>query len=208
MNYQPLIYIVDDDVSILEGIGLVLETSGFVYQAFSSAEQFLNEFDPYTPACLLLDINMPGIKGDELQEELRRRNVTLPIIFLTAHADIPMTVRTIKGGAFDFLTKPVSSELLIDRLQQVMITIEGTEADFGFQISFRDSLKTLTSRELQVLPFALAGLPNKEIALKLAISYRTVEVHRIRILKKTGAFNFLELAKLCEKHKIQLAKFS
>ncbi len=120
MNTQPCVFIVDDDFAVRDSLQLIMETAGLDYQAFDSAEHFLQSYCPDKPGCLLLDVNMPGMNGDELQAELIRRNIHLPIIFLTAYGDIPMTVRTIKAGAVDFLTKPVPRKLLLERIQDAL----------------------------------------------------------------------------------------
>lgn len=198
MAPAPCIYIVDDDDAVRTGLGLIIETAGYPCKCFASAEEFLEHYFPEPPCCLILDVNLPGLNGPQLQSELNRRNIHLPIIFLTAHGDIPTTVRAIKGGAVDFLVKPVPSKELLELLRN---TLE-LEIQKGRQITetagFYNRINRLSSRELEILPLAIAGISNKEIGQKLGISHRTVEIHRIRILKKTGSQNFLELARLCE----------
>ncbi len=198
MSTEPCVYIVDDDYAVRDSLGLVMETAGLAYQTFDSAEHFLHSYCPGKPGCLLLDVNMPGLSGHELHAELIRRNIQLPVIFLTAYGDIPMTVRAIKAGAVDFLTKPVPSKLLIERVQAVL----QHEAQIYEQALAEQALcmrlNGLTSREMEIMSLVVAGHSNKEIARQLGISHRTVEIHRGRILKKTGATNLLELARLCE----------
>jgi FixJ family two-component response regulator len=198
MNMQPCVYIVDDDNAVRDGLGLIIEMAGFNFQAFASAEQFLESYCAGPPSCLLLDVNMPGMTGDELQNELNRRNIHLPIIFLTGYGNIPLTVRTIKAGAVDFLTKPVPSKLLIERIKTVLEQETEIHEQTLAQEALRNRLNTLTSRELEVLPLIVGGQSNKEIARVLGISYRTMEVHRARILHKTGVNTILELGHLCE----------
>lgn len=198
MSAQPCIFIVDDDHAVRDALGLVMETAGLAYQTFESAEHFLENYCPGAPGCLLLDVNLPGLNGDELQTELIRRNIHLPIIFLTAYGDIPTTVRAIKAGAADFLTKPVRSMLLIERIQEVLQNeIQMHEQAMTEQV-LRNRLSCLSARELEILPLVVAGQANKEIARHLGISHRTVEIHRARILSKTGASNLLELVRFCE----------
>jgi len=198
MNIQPCIFIVDDDHAVRDALGLIMETAGLAYRAFESAEQFLQTYCPGQPGCLLLDVNLPGLNGHELQAELIRRNIHLPIIFLTAYGDIPMTVRAIKAGAVDFLTKPVPRKLLLERIEAVLQNeAMAHEHDIAKEKQC-SCLNTLTARELEILPLVLAGHPNKIIAKQLGVSYRTIEIHRIRILKKTGTINLLELANLCQ----------
>jgi len=198
MNNPPCVFIVDDDIAVRDVLGLVIETAGIAFQAFGSAEHFLDAYRPGTRGCLLLDVNLPGLNGLELQTEMAQHQINLPIIFLTGNGNIPMTVRAMKAGAADFLTKPVPSKVLIERIQAVLqeeaLRYEQVESRQAFQ----NRLDQLTSREMEILPLALAGLPNKEIARQLGISYRTVETHRIRILQKTETTNFLELSQLCE----------
>jgi len=198
MNTQPCIFIVDDDYAVRDSIGLVLETAGFNYQAFESAEHFLEIYSAETPGCLLLDMNMRGLNGDELQAELIRRNINLPIIFLTAYGDIAMSVRAIKAGADDFLTKPVSNKLLIERIQAALQHEALIQEQNTVKKALRARLSCLTSREWELLPLIVSGQSNKEIARQLDISHRTVEIHRAQILKKTAVANLMELVRLYE----------
>lgn len=198
MNLQPCVFIVDDDDAVRDGLSLVVETAGLDCQAFASAEAFLLGFCPGKPGCLLLDVNMPGMDGEELQAELSRRNIHLPIIFLTGYGDIPLTVRAIKAGAVDFLTKPVPGNVLIERLKAVLQDELQMHEQFMEEQAICRRVNGLTSREWEVMSLAVAGHANKEIAKQLGISHRTVEVHRARIMDKTGASNLLELARLCE----------
>jgi two-component system response regulator FixJ len=205
MSIQPCVYIVEDEYPVRHSLGLIMETAGYAYMSFESAEEFLQNYSPGRPGCLLLDVNLPGLNGDELQAELARRKIHLPIIFLTAYGDIPTTVRVIKAGAVDFLTKPVPRDLLIERIeavlkQEVQIREQSEEQAFGMSQQYG-----LTSREMEIMTLVVEGHSNKEIARKLGISYRTVEIHRARILKKTGTTTPLELARLCEAANFQLS---
>jgi FixJ family two-component response regulator len=198
MNVEPCVFIVEDDPAVRDVISLVLETAGLAYRLFESAEQFLHDYCPGTRGCLLLDVNLPGLNGLELQSEMKRHNISLPIIFLTGNGTIPMSVQAIKAGAVDFLTKPVPSKQLIERIQALLQQEAQTYEQARVKDAFHKRLESLTCRELEILPLALSGHPNKEIARQLGISYRTVETHRIRILQKTETTNFLELSRLCE----------
>jgi two-component system, LuxR family, response regulator FixJ len=198
MACTPYVYIVDDDDAVRNGIGLIVETAGLKCKTFPDAEKFLANYRPGAPGCLILDVNLPGLNGPQLQLELNRLNIHLPIIFLTAYGDIPMTVRTIKAGAVDFLTKPVPSKELLERIHEVLKQEAENNLTLDKKQNFHHLIDTLTYREKEILPLAIAGIANKEIAQKLGISHRTVEIHRIRILKKTGTQNFLELSRLCE----------
>jgi FixJ family two-component response regulator len=198
MITEPCVFIVDDDDAVRDGLELVVEAADLDFQSFDSAEHFLEAYNPGRPGCLVLDVNMPGMNGDELQDELIRRNIRLPIIFLTAHGNIPMTVRAIKAGAVDFLTKPVPSKVLLERIQSVLQQEVQKQEEALTNELFRDRLNSLSSRELEILPLILTGQSNKQIARQLNISYRTMEIHRARILRKTGVNNLLELVHLCE----------
>jgi two-component system response regulator FixJ len=198
MSIQPCVFIVEDEYPVRHSLGLIMETADYAYQTFESAEDFLQNYCPGQPGCLLLDVNLPGLNGDELQAELIRRNIHLPIIFLTAYGDIPMTVRAIKAGAVDFLTKPVPRDLLIERIQAVLQHETQIHEQTADQALCMSQQYGLTSREMEIMALVVGGHSNKEIARQLGISYRTVEIHRARILKKTGTTNPLELARLCE----------
>lgn len=201
MTIEPCVYVIDDDTPVREGLCMIIETAGFTCHCYDSAEHFLNDYNANMQGCLILDVNMPGLNGPELQQELIRRHIRLPIIFLTAHGDIPTSVRTIKNGAFDFLTKPVASKVLITRIQEALGHGQGIESNAQQEQLFLTRIARLSEREREILPFAVAGLPNKEIAQQLGISHRTVEVHRINILKKTGYHNFVELARSYEAYR-------
>jgi len=203
MSTQPCVFIVDDDYAVRDSLGLVFKTAGLNYQTFENAEHFLETYSVGTPGCLLLDMNMPGLNGDELQTELIRRNIHLPIIFLTAYGDIPMTVRAMKAGAVDFLTKPVPSKLLIERIQTVLKHETQIQEQNREKQELCERLNCLTSREMELLPLIVAGKSNKEIARQLDVSHRTIEIHRARVLKKTGATNLMELARLYEACQLQ-----
>ena len=192
----PTVFVVDDDAAVRDSLTLLLDTSGYHVECFENGEAFLSAGVPGRPGCVLLDLRMGEASGIDVQAELSRSGSLLPVIFLTAHGDIPTTVRAIQGGAVDFLTKPVDPERLIDRIEAALeknraaITRgQSTRAD-------RELLGLMTSREVEVLRLAVAGHANKEIARLLGISHRTVEFHRSQILAKSGVKNLLQLANL------------
>lgn len=192
----PIVYIVDDDAAVRDSLALLCETAGLQVECHASGESFLAALRPGEPGCLVLDVRMERMSGPELHAELNRRGSQLPVIYLTAHGDIPMTVRAIKAGALDFLTKPVDGAALLDRVQAAV----RRDCDrLGRQAAQADrcrGLAELTPREREIMALALAGLANKHIARQLGISHRTVEIHRSRILHKTGTASLLELAQL------------
>lgn len=190
------VFIVDDDAAVRDSLCLLCETAGLKAECHDSAESFLAAYRTGQPGCLVLDVRMGRMSGPELHAELNRRGSQLPIIYLTAYGDIPMTVRAMKAGAVDFLTKPVDGTALLERLQtalrQSREQVDQQQALAGQQ----QRLAQLTPREREVMLLALAGHANKAIAKRLGISHRTVEIHRSNVLRKTGAASMLELAQL------------
>lgn len=193
---SPIVYIVDDDAAVRDSIGLLCDTAGLHAESYDSAESFLGAYRPGQAGCLVLDVRMGRMSGPELHAELARRGSQLPIIYLTAHGDIPMTVRAMKAGAADFLTKPVDATVLLERVQAALQRSCDLLARQDALADRQLRLEQLTPREREVMMLALAGHPNKIIAKRLDISHRTVEIHRSRILQKTGAASMLELAQL------------
>ena len=193
---EPTVFIVDDDAAVRDSLSLLCESAGWPAECFDSAEAFLAAYRPEQPGCLLLDVRMPRMSGPQLHEALARVGRHLPIIYLTAHGDIPMTVRAIRAGAADFLTKPVDGALLIDRVQAAVLSDQETRRHDAMLASQRARLAELTEREREIMLLAVAGHCNKVIAKRLGISHRTVETHRSRILQKTGASSMLQLGKL------------
>lgn len=190
---SAIVYVVDDDAAVRDSIALLLETAGLAVQCFDSGESFRSAWHGGMAGCLLLDLRMEGISGIDLQAFLVERQSRLPIIFLTAHGDIPTTVRAVKAGALDFLTKPVDGTLLIERVQAALASLSAPLERRNDIAHGSARLEHLTEREREVMKLALSGMSNKEIARHLEISYRTVEFHRSRILSKTGASSLLQL---------------
>ncbi len=196
MTPQPTVFIIDDDNAVRDSLYLQLDSAGFTVDTFSNPGDFLDILQPSTTGCLILDMRMPGMSGPELQAELARRNINLPIIFLTGYGGIPLTVKTIQAGAFDFLTKPVDSKKLRDCINAALTLNAKTHGDDIANYKLHERLATLTAREQEVLELVLKGYSNKEIGRQLNISFRTVERHRSRILLKTKTDNTLQLTNL------------
>lgn len=197
MNQTDItVYIVDDDPAVRDSLTLMLQQDGYRVRSFESGEAFLAVADTTTHGCAIIDIRMPGMDGIQLQEEILRRQIPLPVIFLTAHGDIPKSVKAMKAGAVDFLTKPVTRRDLLAALQAASREIARIETSAANRSQAQAQLETLTERELQVTQLAILGHSNKEIARKLGISHRTIEIHKSNIMKKTGALNLLELARI------------
>lgn len=193
----PKVFVVDDDAAVRDGLALLLESAGFLVETYASASEFLTQAEilPHV-ACLLLDVRMPEISGPMLQAELARRGLELPIIFLSAHGDIPTAVQAIKAGAVDFLTKPVDGDVLIQRVQAALDAAAAKAR--RSQEGRCAGVARLTAREREVMRLAVMGHANKEIAQRLGISHRTVEIHRARVMRKTGAANLVELVHLAQ----------
>lgn len=190
------IFIVDDDIGVRDALTMLLEAAGYAVQEFQCAADFLATFTLNTQGCLILDVDMPDMDGPSLQEELRRRGARLPVIFLSGHGTIPVTVRAIKAGAMDFLTKPVDGAVLLAHVKKALDQSAAMQKRIESFQSAASRLARLTDREREVLMLAIAGYVSKEIAQLLGISFRTVEIHRAHILRKTGASNMLEVARI------------
>jgi len=196
MTAAATVFIVDDDAAVRDGLKLLLDTACLTVEAYDSATAFLAACSPGRAGCLILDVSMPGMSGPELQAELNRLHVDLPVIFLTGHADIPTTVHAIKEGAMDLLTKPVDGAELIERVQAALEKDVELRRKSSATRALRERLDALTAREREIMVLAAAGMQNKEIARRLGISHRTVEIHRARVMQKTGAANVIELSRI------------
>lgn len=192
----PTVFIVDDDPAIRDSASLLLEIAGLSAECHASAESFLDAYRADRVGCLVLDVRMGKMSGPELQAELVRRGSRLPIIFLTAHGDIPMTVRAMKAGAVDFLTKPIDGARLLERVQAALAQNEQELARLDALNKRRERMVDLTPREQEIMLMTVAGESCKAIAKALGISHRTVELHRSHLLQKTGAGSVVELAQL------------
>ena len=196
MNTRAKIFLVDDDAAVRNSLVMLLEAAGHTVVAFSGGEDFLDACTPAIRGCIILDVKMPGMDGPTLQEELTRRGFLLPVLFLSGYGTIPVTVRAIKAGAINFLTKPVDGAVLLTHVREALKQDMLLQKKAQTQQSLSSRLAALTEREREIMALAVAGYTNKEIALRLVISHRTVEIHRARILQKTGASNLLELARI------------
>ena len=201
MSDLDLVFVIDDDEAVRDALTMQIEAAGHAVAAFGTASEFLDVCTPGTRGCIILDVDMPVMDGPALQEELLRRNVQLPVIFLSGKGTIPVTVRTIKAGAMDFLTKPVDGSVLLARVQDALerSSLLQKQAEAFQSVALR--LAALTEREREVMKLAVAGQTNKEIGQRLGISYRTVEIHRTHVMQKTGASNLLELARITDTFK-------
>jgi FixJ family two-component response regulator len=203
---RPTVFIVDDDESVREALGNLLESVGLASQTFGSTEEFLHAERPDGPGCLVLDVMLPGMRGLEFQEYLERNDVSTPIIFITAHGDIPMASRAMRAGAIEFLAKPFPKEDLLAAIHRGL-KLDGTRREQHAQIS---SLKTrfeeLTRREREVMDLVVTGMINKQIAAQLDISEVTVKIHRRQVMDKMAADSLADLVRMSDRIKAQQVK--
>ena len=192
----PTVFVVDDDESVRGSLRFLLRSAGLESRAFGSATEFLAGYDPAQPGCLVLDVRMPGMNGLELQQELNLRGAVIPVIFITGHGDIPMAVEAMQHGAHDFLQKPFRDEDLIERVRRALAKDAKARASLEEHNAIRARLESLTPREREVLALMARGKPNKIMAHELGVSQRTVEIHRARVMEKSGASSLAELVRM------------
>ena len=190
---MPTVFVVDDDARIRLGISLLLDAARLKSECYAAAEDFLAACGQQPAGCLLLDVSLPGMTGPQLQEELLRRHIDLPIIFLTGYADMPTVAGAMRQGAVDFLAKPVNGALLLERVHSALETYRLHCEAGNKRRLFLARLHKLTPREREILACAMSGKSNKEISADLQVSFRTIEGHRARIYLKTGVRSLLEL---------------
>lgn len=196
MKPEPKVVIVDDDEGVRDSLGMLLESVGLSYRLYSNAAELLEEIDGSLRGCLVLDIRMPGMSGLELQAELRRREILLPIIFITGHGDIGMAVKAMRLGALDFIPKPYHEQELLDRIHEALAYDASNRQQIYDHGQLLARIGTLTERERQVFDRVAAGQANKVIAQDLCVSERTVEVHRSQVMKKLGARTLADLVRM------------
>jgi FixJ family two-component response regulator len=195
MTPRPTVFVVDDDGFMRELLARVLPDAGIPVRTFGSAFDLLAEVDFRSPCVLLLDVQMPGMSGPELQAELRERGVDVPIIFLTASADVPMAVAAMRDGAVDFLEKPFNTDTLIDRVRQTLARLDATAAP-ATERDYARRFATLTQREREVHDLMVTGQTSKVIAREIGGSFRTIEIHRVRIMGKMAAASLADLVRM------------
>ena len=196
---KPIVFVVDDDLSVRRSTERLIRSIGLEVQTFTSAREFLKSSRPKGPACLVLDVRMPGLSGMDLQRELARSEIHIPIIFITAHGDIPMSVRAMKAGAVEFLTKPFRSRSLLDAIRAAIERDRAASNERSEIEVLRQRYQQLTPREREVLLLVAAGLLNKQVAGKLATTERTIKFHRAHIMQKTHAESVADLVRMVEK---------
>ena len=193
------VFVVDDDPSVRDAIRRLLETVGLPVKAFASAREFLEGHRPEGPSCLVLDVRLPGISGIDFQRELSAANIRIPIVFITAHGDVPMSVKAMKAGAVEFLTKPFYDQDLLDAVQMALEKDRVRLLSEAELSELQQRLRTLTPRESEVLPLVVSGRLNKQIAAEINASEATVKVHRSQLMRKMGAKSVADLVRMAEK---------
>ncbi len=192
---DPIIFVVDDDEAVRLSTEMLIRSMGLRAESFDSAAEFLEDFDPQQPGCVILDIRMPGMSGLELQEHLNALGATIPVIFVTGHGDVPMAVKAMKAGAVDFLQKPFRDQELIDRVHAALDRDSENRELSAARARIQARIDTLTSREIEVMEKVVDGRANKQIASELGLSPRTVEIHRARVMSKMRADSLPDLVR-------------
>ena len=203
---ESIVFVVDDDPSVRSAIKRLIVCVGLQVELFESAQEFLASKLPNVPSCLVLDVRLPGISGLALQRHLAEANVQIPIIFITAHGDVPMTVRALKAGAVEFLTKPFHDQDLLDAIQLALERDRIRHQQEAEIAVLRERFESLTPREREVLPWVVSGLLSKQIADAIGRSEASVKVHRSQLMRKMAADSVAELVRMAEKMEIPIPK--
>jgi FixJ family two-component response regulator len=195
---QPVVFVIDDDASLREGLSRLFRSVGLQVETFVSALDFLQHKLPDGPRCLVLDVRLPGLSGLDFQSELAKADIDIPIVFMTGHGDIPMTVRAMKAGAVEFLPKPFRDQDMLDAVQTGLERDRNRRKSAGDASRLKNGFASLTSREQEVMSCVTAGLMNKQIAGELGVSEITVKVHRGNVMRKMGAKSLAELVRMAD----------
>jgi FixJ family two-component response regulator len=203
---DSMVFVVDDDASIRDAVRSLLKSVGLRSESFGSTEDFVRATRPELPSCLVLDVRLPGMSGLDFQADLEKRGVKIPIIFITAHGDIPMTSRAMKAGAVEFLPKPFQKKELLDAIHQALDRDRAFRAEEAGMAGLRTRYESLTEREQEVMALVVKGLMNKEVAAELGVTEITVKVHRGHVMQKMKADSLADLVRMGERLKPQSRK--
>jgi FixJ family two-component response regulator len=196
---DPIVFVVDDDASVRDAVKRLIASIGLRVETFGATHEFLRAKRPVAPACLVLDVRLPDVSGLEFQRDLAEANIEIPIIFITGHADVPMTVRAMKAGAVEFLTKPFRGQELLDAIQDAIARDRAALSERAQMSELRGRYDSLTPREKEVLALVVSGLLNKQVGAELGTSELTVKTHRGRVMQKMGADSLADLVRMAER---------
>jgi len=203
---DAIVFVVDDDAAIRESLKNLIRSVGLTVEAFASAQEFLRSKRPDVPSCLVLDVRLKGLSGLDLQKRMAEADIEIPIIFITGHGDIPMTVQAMKAGAVEFLTKPVRDQVLLDAIQQALEHDRKTRDEHAKTEELHSRYRSLTQREREVMVLVVTGRLNKQIAGELGTSETTIKIHRHQVMEKMEAGSLAELVRMAERLKITTTK--
>jgi FixJ family two-component response regulator len=199
----PIVFVVDDDVSVRESLELLIRSAGWTPETFASAQEFLSRPRVAVPSCLVLDVSLPDLNGLDLQTRIAADRIDMPIIFITGYGDVPMTVRAMKAGAIEFLTKPFGDDVLLGAIRQAIECSQAALGDAEELRALRNGYETLTRREREVMELVVSGLLNKQVGGELAISEITVKAHRGRVMRKMKAHSLADLVTMAARLQLQ-----
>jgi RNA polymerase sigma factor (sigma-70 family) len=208
MNVAPVVFVVDDDRSVRSSLKFLISSVGLEVESFDSADSFLKRKLPDVPSCLVLDVRLPGLSGLDFQRELAARNIRTPIVFITGHGDIPMTVKAMKAGAIEFLAKPFRDQDLLDAVRIALERDRARREQEKEVADLQQRFNSLSPREQEVISMVASGMLNKQIAGQLGVAENTVKVHRSRAMEKMQAQSFAELVRMTDKLKSPSRKAS